>query len=555
VTPSPTSNREVNLLQTSYLEGLKYVPVLSDAMKPATSFAVCYAEAGNATWVANNGTALDLTWRDSNVRLTFSKITYAEVRGVQYHTGGTLPVQSAMTIATLGSSTSLPAIALQGELTPEGANPCTAVAGPGTVPSTGTGRLPMIYTSFGALTQTATLDTSTLSTVHQGQTRLRYALCYEDDADGQWHDSGVRLEVSEISSLFYPTDGHLASGVMTSRDRVIFSDLPRESGAVLPYGPEFPLRYGGSLQPGATLAIVQAKQWYDNPCWRTDWLTADISFFSTGAIAPESSTHPHVIVTQAAQAKLDRSYVDVTTGQTEKVFTVCYRPAGEARWEDSRVNFLWSQVRSVGYIETSHYTTGTYPLLQQLQLTYEGQGSGYYLSLVDATLAAPCTAASAAGGAMKAATKNVTLDTRFIPAKVAVCYGLSTSPTTSAGSAVWEDSGIRLEKPKLYSLRESSTGAVSIPGASGTISNLNSTQLWSYTGSIPNSSWISMVEVSEGTAGYTGNPCLAAGQTNSDRSTGIIQSSFDWTGQAWPLTPPHHCLPYPVWFLTRLTAN
>ena len=182
VTPSPTSNREVNVLQASYLEGLTFVPLLSDAMKSATSFAVCYAAAGNATWVASNGTALDLTWADSNVRVTFSKITYASVRGVQYHVGGTLPVHSSLSIATFGSAVTLPAIALQGELTTGGGTPCANVAAGPT--ATGTGRVPMIVTQFGALTQTATIDTTALSTTYANLRRLKYALCYEDDIDG-----------------------------------------------------------------------------------------------------------------------------------------------------------------------------------------------------------------------------------------------------------------------------------------------------------------------------------------------------------------------------------
>lgn len=70
----------------------------------------------------------------------------------------------------------------------------------------------------------------------------------------------------------------------------------------------------------------------------------------------------------------------------------------EAVWRDSGLHFTWGHIQSISFQGVTTFTEGLYPPAP-LTVAYSGVSSGYFLSLVDASIAAPCTAGNAPGPA------------------------------------------------------------------------------------------------------------------------------------------------------------
>jgi len=192
-------------------------------------------------------------------------------------------------------------------------------------------------------------------------------------------------------------------------------------------------------------------------------------------------------------------------------YRICYKENVAEAWHDSGFIYFWSKVRSISYLDLTTFTGGDYPSLSDLVISYEGVASQYFISLVDAATASPCTNANASPGAIKAVTNNITWDMLNTPETVVVCYGTYATPTNNPTDAVWFATGIRITRTKMNYIADVN-GTVYMPGSPGVISNRDMNQILSYNASIPNHSWISLVALTDETRGRTGSVCYNQGK-------------------------------------------
>jgi hypothetical protein len=441
------------------------------------TYAMCYAE--------TDGGNSDSTWRDSYLRFTLSKIDSISHHGAVHRTQGHIANAEKTAISYTGSLAAGSKISFVDEKitsTYNGATyqtPCMSAA----VAAAAGDNVHSGPVTAGAGTKTVLLDTRALN--HQ----KNFAMCYYDG--GRWHDSGVRVTLSAMTTLTYNEDqaGTTATGqylrVMTSTNVAPASDTFPIATNVIPQQTNRYFRYSGNLlSNGAAgvgnsiavakyMSLVDASANSNNPCSDSSVAAAATSTTRSGPIQADAATR-NVKIPQSGGQFLKKG----------TLFAVCYAMptastsgAGtktDTTWRDSYIRLKVSAIASVMSYDISHVTEGM--VASKPKLTFITTANRFLatgkIAMVDASLNAqqPCTGSHAArapalspSGASQGSLKQYsgvsthntgnkhTLPTDKLNANLtfALCYTEGAATLSDDG---WTDSGLRLKTPKLTSL-------------------------------------------------------------------------------------------------------
>jgi hypothetical protein len=483
-------------------------------------FAVCYAE--------TSGETLDTTWRDSYVRMGISKISSISAHGVTHLTNGHIAKVNDLKLAYSGSLATHKWVSLVSQSL-NTYDPCAngriAAAAADTTHSG-----PMQAGSSG---KTVTLDSTGLDTAS-----TVFAVCYAETVsavyadgfvDAAWSDSGIRLAVTKVSSLRW-----------SSPARVLRSHNVMMATNKLPQALNVAITYTGDLAAGQWLSLVDASLHSQNPCVAASEAADDKDTRHSGAMKATGGSRAVSI----PQTPLLKEGV---------MFTVCYAEDSgnttDPTWRDTYIRLEVSKIQKITFTPSASvatsvvYTTlGTIPTKSSLALRYDGSlAANKWVSMVDSGLNSnfPCGAGAvaAAGGDQRhtgslqagASDKVVTFNSMTLSTNstFAVCY------TESLGnaSAVWSDTGIRIEVSAIRSLTYGKGATLGEPireifaFAKATDRLPHATPVvFTYHGAPNGAMWVSVVDDSLNSH----NPCvvgdIAAADADSTH-TGVIQAS------------------------------
>jgi len=523
-TTSQTGTRDNTIPQTTLLDATK-------------TYAVCYA--------ITAGSVADLTWDDSYIRVTISKVTMITSIGVNHkvskyvgHVAARGATESIPTgrAGTLATQANLLDIAYTGEL---GANKHLSL-----VDHTlgNLARFPCLANSVAAAAQDSQhsgavqaglADKTVLVQTDQLLTTSVFSVCYSEDGT-TWYETGIRVKRSEIKTITTasqhasPADRH-ASSVFHSTNRI-----PQLAVQML--------TYVGELPNDKWLSIVDASLNSNNPCVK-----------GSVAATPADFTHSGVVLGRDNLGNAGGKIVTIQQSQpselldTSKNFAVCYSSEGAAasdEWQDSYIRYRITKLSQIshtvgkweGYVGQliSHHTLGQLPNQYSgasgLSLNYVGSlATQKHVSFIDAELSpntvhgivysAPCddgTVAAASkdsvhSGTLSAATGSksiTTLDsTTLLTTKTyALCYAEGDGSATDGS---WADSGIRFTFSRVSNVQLASGHAgindrdmTSVFYMTNVLPQFANMEL-KYLGDLPTGNFLSLVDATLG----SNNPC------------------------------------------------
>jgi len=179
----PLERRELNMTQLPFLEA-------------GMIAALCYSTGEfNAT---SDGTPLDSMWRDSYIRVQFTRVVGLVSYGIEHITTGMIASKPALRVAVDGSLTGGAVSLVDASLNLH--QPCAA-AHASLSPSTNAELLQYSGISTAVSSNKHTVQTNELSAAAE------LALCYAegtgDANDATWTDSGLRLYTPKVTQLLY----------------------------------------------------------------------------------------------------------------------------------------------------------------------------------------------------------------------------------------------------------------------------------------------------------------------------------------------------------------
>jgi len=355
--------------------------------------------------------------------------------------------------------------------------------------------------------------------------------------DADWKDSGLRLEVSKVSTIRYGTDSS-----------------------------SFPIRNMPSTNVAPdTNRFPQVANFFVN---YDDIETAIEGFLSIVDVAtmlptshgPTSGTNPCVF-SSIAEANMDATHsssIEAETGtrkiifpqavlyDVSKTFAVCFKKSFQTNeWRDTYIRIQVSKLESIASHDITHFTDGSVARYADLKMVYTGSiAANKYLSLVDASLNSvigtgltlespfPCASGSIAAatsdtthsGAKLASSKQVSFATTTMD--TSKLYALCYTEDDGTASAAWSDSGIRFYLSKittiLYSYPERAMPSINLQPATHRLPQAKNVQI-AYTGSLADFKWVSLVDKTLNNH----NPCVqgaVAGAAGSIWHSGPVQA-------------------------------
>jgi hypothetical protein len=439
------------------------------------TYTVCYAE--------GDGGTSDITWRDSYIRVTVSKVTSITTTGVTHTDHGFVADhQSAvkLNVEYAGTLVDNKWLSFVDESLGTGANkynPCVVgaiAAASADAQHTGAFRA-------GTSDKVAPMVTNGLST------DVQFAVCYAEGAGNAadtWVDSGIRVKMTKIHTIRYnnvqtPAGPYNSSTSQFLRDHTSSRSYLGGTGyqqinnheyihklphTWTPTSAALELAYYGTLGNNQHVSLVAVSNNYGDPC-ATAAIPAAASSTSTGPFRGGQFGYNKVFrVTEARMSALagpDASgndpeytfcyYEGTTVSNADPAYSgLGHVPAG---WRDSYVRFKLTKVTTVSSHGVSHTTQGHIANVATLGLSYYGSlAADMWMWLIDETENSnnPCKVDPTTAAAHKhhtiqkarTGTKQVVFDTTGMSttSNFAVCYKLSSSTVTTRH----HDSGIRV---------------------------------------------------------------------------------------------------------------
>jgi len=464
------------VVQADGSKAFAFTSTVLQGLDATSTYTICYAEtlaASGTTDAAYSGMGhIPDGWRDSYIRFTISRVEFIESHQVQHRTQGHIANLGSYDLTYGGQLGSDPGDVVYIALVDETSNSNDACATATQVAS----NLHSGPVQANTATQTAILDTTALDTT------ANYAVCYAEGTDATvasnasaWQDSGIRVTISALTRITYNNaqPGTVATGqykrVMTSNNRLLgATDLIPEATNRLPQGTGVALIYEGNLvvNPAAigssmpvdqTVSIVAASLNSLNPCADRSVASASNDGSHSGAISATGSSR------------------DVTLGQAldeATLLALCYTTgdgsASDYAWRDSYIRMYTSKVSGIASYGITHVTDGM--IASRAALTVKAEGTlgaaSTLLSMVDATANnnQPCdkthagvvpdstTQTDYSGISTANANSKHTLKTDLLSSAktFALCYAEGSGDTSDS---TWADSGLRLNTPKLTSIK------------------------------------------------------------------------------------------------------
>jgi hypothetical protein len=328
-------------------------------------------------------------WRDSYIRVRFSKLQSISALGVTHHIYGQIPNTHAsdqLKVTYEGTLAESMYISLVDQ-TLNSNVPCADAFASTAADCVNVASCPGVNGKYSGVHQAerytktiTTLDTTGLDPEKE------FALCYSEDGSS-WSDSGTRLTVPKIHTLTLPFDQQYSDpcrggtadrttgvdGDCTTSDRPMTSyplatnKLPRIDGQLLDY-----VGYPNAAN-NYIIVIVDATLNNNNPCVEPSIPgTADVSNdFENGG----STANNERQLTAATQAVANRLTIpQPNSGPANKLaftpslgtqYTVCYTDGSgddtDINWRDSYIRFKTSEVFSFGTKGVTHFTEGQIP--------------------------------------------------------------------------------------------------------------------------------------------------------------------------------------------------
>lgn len=244
---------------------------------------------------------------------------------------------------------------------------------------------------------------------------------------------------------------------------------------------DMPIVYVGDLDNSQYISMVAIDDSLNsrNPCVDPSIAAAEADDLHSGAV--QSCVSYENLCTAIGDGATTSGNKEVTIFQDEYLndaysFAVCYAEGdgstSDSTWRDSYIRVTISKIQSLvttGVTHTDHGLIPDHVSATPLQIEYTGTlGDGYYISLVDETLGSgnPCAYPSVAGQAEDtvdgrfSGPLSATMSTNIVPTttsglsttvQFAVCY--TTNALSDFTSSAWADSGIRVMKSKITTIR------------------------------------------------------------------------------------------------------
>jgi hypothetical protein len=385
----------------------------STLLSENSTFALCYAEL--------DGTSTDSTWADSYLRLKVSMVRSVVSTNVEHFTFGQVPSDSSVPLTFTGSLANDTWSALVSEES-NGYQPCNQSA-------FGYGSSATQSAVVQANGNTWFFDTSGLDP------SKTFALCYAYNSgsvnDPTWSDSGIRVTISELSTIVYSYPEKSISSASVGVE------------AVLPHGEDIEFSYEGSLAGNKRIALVNYALNGSNPCVYAAEITA----------GPDSEHSGVLTSTSEKGLTFSTSSLDIS-----RTFTVCYThgsgDSSDMSWRDSYIHIVFRRIKTLWVSGQTITTSATIAHYDKHEVQYVGTlDYENWISFVaeNANSGSPClsgggTLDSEHSGPYQANTASKTV----YPVSVvglassqnyAVCYSESGVDTADA----WADSGMRIK--------------------------------------------------------------------------------------------------------------
>jgi len=437
-------------------------------------YAVCYAE--------GDGSATDLTWRDSFIVLKTSDVSTFSALGVVHKTYGQVPHHVAGVVFAYGGALGVNKFISMVDETKGSYHPTTSFVNsiPNPCECSGAGCNDKAKTAAGTTaTGVATAVTKNIATMATTalDTSKTFAVCYSTD-NALFKDSGIRVTIPKAFGVKYSgwkvkaagTQGktaRLMQSVVASKQplaEIVANVIPKDIAGLS-------LQYEGSLPASMWISIVELSQNTNNPC-----------VDPTNAAAAHDTTHSGVA--RACKSMENLCLDGTANGDKEVTFTggsslanqefaVCYASTDgtgtDQSWTDTYIRLRTSDLTSItthGVPIKDHGTVAFHSGTYKLPVTYTGSLIvNKHLVFVDETLGSnnPCGTPAIAGAAQVAtestgpgqagaATKVVGLTTSnlVVTKQYAVCYA---SGLGNPADATWADSGIRVRLSQVSTVR------------------------------------------------------------------------------------------------------
>jgi hypothetical protein len=559
---------------TQAASGTKEVAIpQSTLLSEAKTFAVCYAEASDTSWMDNYWSTTDSswknsyrsaywsstgdTWSDSYVRVKASKVASVSAVSITHKTVGQIPSAESLQVTYSGALPANQWLSFVDD-TVNAQFPC----------ANGSHAAHAASSMYSGLLQASgnmvTLNSSILPP------SAVYAVCYSEGGSQSdaWLDSGIRLRTPKIVALTYswPGSAYAAPPGPASSPVREWNSI-RLATNVLPQVLYTTVIYHGSMESGKRISLVDET---------LNSYSACILPAIAGAVG--DSTHSGMF--KAPFESTEVAIQQFTLLDEDKVYAVCYADAdgssSDSTWRDSYIRVTISKIESLSSHTITHWTNGQIArvggtkvvwngtsfvststdtlaecgtrrasrggCIADLQLTFSGSlGADKYVSLVDATLNGdfPCANGSiaAAGydslhsGAAQATDSVVIFDTLLLDSSktFAACY----TEGDGTSSAAWVDSGIRLTVSKITEVLYG-TFSSSLPQRTFRSTNVmaptnrlpqvaNAT--FTYVGDLGTAKWVSLIDSTLN----GGNPCVkgaVAAAGDDSLHSGAVQAAI-----------------------------
>jgi len=528
--------------------GSKVVTIPQSTLLDASKvYAMCYAE--------GDGSNTDATWRDSYIRVRISQIRAVSAHLVTHTTAGH--------IASVGSLPLTPSEISRGQTERVGVFKLTYIGSLATnkwvslVDATLGGNFPcsLEHDGLGNYTNHAV---AAADAIHSGvlqagsgdkavtfhsatlDTTKTYAVCYSDGTNENtttmagldwvgnsvWHDSSLRLSLSEIQTLTYGTPVRTITAV-NIQDAL--NPLTQQLN--------LPIKYAGSLATGKYISLVDASLSSNNPTSQPN----NPCVFGTVAAHAADATHSGVIQATAGTKQIAIPMAAYLQANME--FAVCYAKtdgtAGDASWRDSYIRVRITKLTSISAHSVTHITYGHIASVANLEVVYTGTlANNMWLSFVDHSLHSdfPCSLGSIAAATLSplhsgpiragASDKKLTFSTLGLNTSIpfAVCY----TESLGTSAATWIDSSLRITVSKLETLNYGNFvtrgySATNTPLTYNRIPQMHNALL-TYGGDLPPYKWISFVRHSFNNSNPCANEVTAGYPAGADHS-GPIQAA------------------------------
>ena len=206
-------------------------------------------------------------------------------------------------------------------------------------------------------------------------TSYTYAVCYTEavgDTTAPWTDSGIRLQLSKITTIQYGTASQSfpVRNMLSTNLAAAINRLPQVANT--------PITYTGDLANNMYLSIVASSLNGNNPCVEGTHAAAAADAQHSGPLQAGSSDKI-VTIPQTPLLNVD----------TE--FAICYAETdgttSDATWRDSYVRIRITKLASIASHLVTHVTDGSIARVNNLQMTFfQHPDATRWVSLVDKTL-------------------------------------------------------------------------------------------------------------------------------------------------------------------------